>query len=92
LEELIWTTSQIDNWESRFKSLYQNIGEKINSIIPDYESTTYFGKNKEKRPGLLTSNSPEELLNKMASSEVLTVLNTNKALLEPLKSKSLRNQ
>jgi len=83
LEEMTWMTTQQQDWEKRFKSLYEDVSKDLDDVII---------KNKNLKIGRLNSLSPKQLLDNMAREDVLKVLDGERIRLEQDKDKSVRNR
>jgi hypothetical protein len=92
LEEMTWMTTQQQDWEKRFKSLYEDVSKDLDDVIGEYHDSNYFGKNKNLKIGRLNSLSPKQLLDNMAREDVLKVLDGERIRLEQDKDKSVRNR
>lgn len=91
LEEMVWMMTQVDDWETRFKSLFNDAKEGASQVIGDYRDQRYFGKNANKKIGELTDITAESLLNTLGRNDVRKALSDEKIAAEKNKDKSLRN-
>lgn len=90
LEEMTWMMTQIDDWESRFKSLFEEVKKGASQVIGDRDKR-FFGRNANKKIGELTDITAESLLNTLNRKEVRDILSDEKILADKDKDKSLRN-
>lgn len=90
LEEMTWMMTQIDDWESRFKSLFEEVKKGASQVIGDRDKR-FFGRNTNRKIGELTDITAESLLNTLNRKEVRDVLSDEKILADKDKDKSLRN-
>ena len=90
LEEMTWMMTQVDDWESRFKSLFEEVKKGASQIIGDRDKR-FFGRNANKKIGELTDITAESLLNTLNRKEVRDILSDEKVLADKDKDKSLRN-
>lgn len=90
LEEMTWMMTQIDDWESRFKSLFEEVKKGASQVIGDRDKR-FFGRNADKKIGELTDITAESLLNTLNRKEVRDALSDEKVLADKDKDKSLRN-
>lgn len=90
LEEMTWMMTQIDDWESRFKSLFNEAKEGLSGIVQDRDKK-YFGRNEKLKFGDLNVVTPNDLLNFMDREEAKKLLKSEVLLAEKDMHKSLRN-
>ena len=90
LEEMTWMMTQIDDWESRFKSLFNEAKEGLSEIVQDRDKK-YFGRNEKLKFGDLNVVTPNDLLNFMDREEAKKLLKSEVLLAEKDMHKSLRN-
>lgn len=90
LEEMTWMMTQIDDWESRFKSLFNEAKEGLSGIVQDRDKR-YFGRNEKLKFGDLNVVTPNDLLNFMDREEAKKLLKSEVLLAEKDMHKSLRN-
>lgn len=90
LEEMTWMMTQIDDWESRFKSLFNEAKEGLSGIVQDRDKR-YFGRNEKLKFGDLNVVTPNDLLNFMNREEAKKLLKGEVLLAEKDMHKSLRN-
>lgn len=90
LEEMTWMMTQIDDWESRFKSLFEEVKKGASQVIGDRDKR-FFGRNANKKIGELTDITAESLLNTLNRKAVRDILSDEKILADKDKDKSLRN-
>ena len=90
LEEMTWMMTQIDDWESRFKSLFNEAKEGLSEIVQDRDKK-YFGRNEKLKFGDLNVVTPNDLLNFMDREEAKKLLKGEVLLAEKDMHKSLRN-
>lgn len=90
LEEMTWMMTQIDDWESRFKSLFNEAKEGLSGIVQDRDKK-YFGRNEKLKFGDLNVVTPNDLLNFMDREEAKKLLKGEVLLAEKDMHKSLRN-
>lgn len=90
LEEMTWMMTQIDDWESRFKSLFNEAKESLSGIVQDRDKR-YFGRNEKLKFGDLNVVTPNDLLNFMDREEAKKLLKSEVLLAEKDMHKSLRN-
>ena len=90
LEEMTWMMTQIDDWESRFKSLFEEVKKGASQVIGDRDKR-FFGRNANRKIGELTDITAESLLNTLNRKEVRDILSDEKILADKDKDKSLRN-
>lgn len=90
LEEMTWMMTQIDDWESRFKSLFNEAKEGLSGIVQDRDKR-YFGRNEKLKFGDLNVVTPNDLLNFMDREEAKKLLKGEVLLAEKDMHKSLRN-
>ena len=90
LEEMTWMMTQIDDWESRFKSLLNEAKEGLSGIVQDRDKR-YFGRNEKLKFGDLNVVTPNDLLNFMDREEAKKLLKSEVLLAEKDMHKSLRN-
>ena len=90
LEEMTWMMTQIDDWESRFKSLFNEAKEGLSGIVQDRDKR-YFGRNEKLKFGDLNVVTPNDLLNFMDREEAKKLLKNEVLLAEKDMHKSLRN-
>lgn len=90
LEEMTWMMTQIDDWESRFKSLFEEVKKGASQVIGDRDKR-FFGRNADLKIGELTDITPGSLLNTLNRKEVRDALSDEKVLADKDKDKSLRN-
>ena len=90
LEEMTWMMTQIDDWESRFKSLFNEAKEGLSEIVQDRDKK-YFGRNEKLKFGDLNIVTPNDLLNFMDREEAKKLLKGEVLLAEKDMHKSLRN-
>lgn len=90
LEEMTWMMTQIDDWESRFKSLFNEAKEDLSGIVQDRDKR-YFGRNEKLKFGDLNIVTPNDLLNFMDREEAKKLLKGEVLLAEKNMHKSLRN-
>ena len=90
LEEMTWMMTQIDDWESRFKSLFEEVKKGASQVIGDRDKR-FFGRNANRKIGELTDITAESLLNTLNRKEVRDILSDEKVLADKDKDKSLRN-
>lgn len=90
LEEMTWMMTQIDDWESRFKSLFEEVKKGASQVIGDRDKR-FFGRNANKKIGELTDITAESLLNTLNREDVRKALSDEKVLADKDKDKSLRN-
>lgn len=90
LEEMTWMMTQIDDWESRFKSLFEEVKKGASQVIGDRDKR-FFGVNANQKIGELTDITAESLLNTLNRKAVRDALSDEKVLADKDKDKSLRN-
>lgn len=90
LEEMTWMMTQVDDWESRFKSLFNEAKEGLSGIVQDRDKR-YFGRNEKLKFGDLNVVTPNDLLNFMDREEARKLLKSEVLLAEKDMHKSLRN-
>ena len=90
LEEMTWMMTQVDDWESRFKSLFNEAKEGLSGIVQDRDKR-YFGRNEKLKFGDLNVVTPNDLLNFMDREEAKKLLKSEVLLAEKDMHKSLRN-
>ena len=90
LEEMTWMMTQVDDWESRFKSLFNEAKEGLSGIVQDRDKK-YFGRNEKLKFGDLNVVTPNDLLNFMDREEAKKLLKSEVLLAEKDMHKSLRN-
>lgn len=90
LEEMTWMMTQIDDWESRFKSLFEEVKKGASQVIGDRDKR-FFGANANQKIGELTDITAESLLNTLNRKAVRDALSDEKVLADKDKDKSLRN-
>lgn len=90
LEEMTWMMTQVDDWESRFKSLFEEVKKGASQVIGDRDKR-FFGRNANRKIGELTDITAESLLNTLNRKEVRDILSDEKVLADEDKDKSLRN-
>ena len=90
LEEMTWMMTQIDDWESRFKSLFEEVKKGASQVIGDRDKR-FFGRNADQKIGELTDITAESLLNTLNRKEVRDALSDEKVLADKDRDKSLRN-
>lgn len=90
LEEMTWMMTQIDDWESRFKSLFEEVKKGASQVIGDRDKR-FFGRNANKKIGELTDITAESLLSTLNRKAVRDALSDEKVLADKDKDKSLRN-
>lgn len=90
LEEMTWMMTQIDDWESRFKSLFEEVKKGASQVIGDRDKR-FFGRNANRKIGELIDITAESLLNTLNRKEVRDILSDEKILADKDKDKSLRN-
>lgn len=90
LEEMTWMMTQIDDWESRFKSLFEEVKKGASQVIGDRDKR-FFERNADQKIGELTDITAESLLNTLNRKEVRDALSDEKVLADKDKDKSLRN-
>lgn len=90
LEEMTWMMTQIDDWESRFKSLFEEVKKGASQVIGDRDKR-FYGRNANQKIGKLTDITAESLLNTLNRKAVRDALSDEKALANEDKDKSLRN-
>ena len=90
LEEMTWMMTQVDDWESRFKSLFEEVKKGASQVIGDRDKR-FFGRNANRKIGELTDITAESLLNTLNRKEVRDILSDEKVLADKDKDKSLRN-
>lgn len=90
LEEMTWMMTQIDDWESRFKSLFEEVKKGASQVIGDRDKR-FFGRNANRKIGELTDITAESLLNTLNRKAVRDILSDEKILADKDKDKSLRN-
>lgn len=90
LEEMTWMMTQIDDWESRFKSLFEEVKKGASQVIGDKDKR-FFGRNANRKIGELIDITAESLLNTLNRKEVRDILSDEKILADKDKDKSLRN-
>ena len=90
LEEMTWMMTQIDDWESRFKSLFEEVKKGASQIIGDRDKRL-FRRNANLKIGELTDITAESLLNTLNREDVRKALSDEKVLADKDKDKSLRN-
>lgn len=90
LEEMTWMMTQVDDWESRFKSLFEEVKKGASQVIGDRDKR-FFGRNANRKIGELTDITAESLLNTLNRKEVRDILSDEKILADKDKDKSLRN-
>lgn len=90
LEEMTWMMTQIDDWESRFKSLFEEVKKGASQVIGDRDRR-FFGRNAHLKIGELTDITAESLLNTLNRKAVRDALSDEKVLADKDKDKSLRN-
>lgn len=90
LEEMTWMMTQIDDWESRFKSLFEEVKKGASQVIGDRDKR-FFGRNAGQKIGELTDITAESLLNTLNRKAVRDALSDEKVLADKDKDKSLRN-
>lgn len=90
LEEMTWMMTQIDDWESRFKSLFNEAKEGLSGIVQDRDKK-YFGRNEKLKFGDLNVVTPNDLLNFMDREGAKKLLKSEVLLAEKDMHKSLRN-
>lgn len=90
LEEMTWMMTQIDDWESRFKSLFEEVKKGASQVIGDRDKR-FFGVNANQKIGELTDITAESLLNTLNRKVVRDALSDEKVLADKDKDKSLRN-
>ena len=90
LEEMTWMMTQIDDWESRFKSLFEEVKKGASQVIGDRDKR-FFGKNANQKIGELTDITAESLLNTLNRKGVREALSDEINLASKDKDKSLRN-
>ena len=90
LEEMTWMMTQIDDWESRFKFLFEEVKKGASHVIGDRDKR-FFGRNADQKIGELTDITAESLLNTLNRKEVRDALSDEKVLADKDKDKSLRN-
>lgn len=90
LEEMTWMMTQIDDWESRFKSLFEEVKKGASQVIGDRDKR-FFGRNANKKIGELTDITAESLLNTLNKKAVRDALSDERVLADKDKDKSLRN-
>lgn len=91
LEEMTWMMTQVNDWEKRFKSLFNEVKTEASEIIQDYRDRRYFGRNADRKIGELIDITPEGLLNTLSRKEVREALSDEKMAAEKDRNKSLRN-
>lgn len=90
LGEMTWMMTQIDDWESRFKSLFEEVKKGASQVIGDRDKR-FFGRNANRKIGELIDITAESLLNTLNRKEVRDILSDEKILADKDKDKSLRN-
>lgn len=90
LEEMTWMMTQIDDWESRFKSLFNEAKEGLSGIVQDRDKR-YFGRSEKLKFGDLNVVTPNDLLNFMDREEAKKLLKSEVLFAEKDMHKSLRN-
>ena len=90
LEEMTWMMTQVDDWESRFKSLFNEAKEGLSGIVQDRDKR-YFGRNEKLKFGDLNVVTPNDLLNFMDREEAKKLLKSEVLLAEKDMHNSLRN-
>lgn len=90
LEEMTWMMTQIDDWESRFKSLFEEVKKGASQVIGDRDKR-FFERNANKKIGELTDITAESLLNTLNKKAVRDALSDERVLADKDKDKSLRN-
>lgn len=90
LEEMTWMMTQVDDWESRFKLLFNEAKEGLSGIVQDRDKR-YFGRNEKLKFGDLNVVTPNDLLNFMDREEARKLLKSEVLLAEKDMHKSLRN-
>ena len=90
LEEMTWMMTQIDDWESRFKSLFEEVKKGASQVIGDRDKR-FFERNADQKIGELTDITAESLLNTLNRKEVRDALSDEKVLADKDRDKSLRN-
>jgi hypothetical protein len=90
LEEMTWMMTQIDDWESRFKSLFEEVKKGASQVIGDRDKR-FFEVNANQKIGELTDITAESLLNTLNRKAVRDALSDEKVLTDKDKDKSLRN-
>lgn len=90
LDEMTWMMTQIDDWESRFKSLFNEVKNGASQVVGDRDRR-FFGRNANLKIGELTDITAASLLNTLNKKDVREALSSEMAFAESNKDKSLRN-
>ena len=90
LEELTWAHTQIDDWEGRFKDLYEKNAEYAKSVVAARNKRAT--KEGEKTTEVLFGTNPEELLTVLDNKEVSRLFESEFKQEEDNKDATLKNK